>query len=153
MYTKEELETIAETQAHIDSVAALLENFATAIRLRAANHDASKLVAPELQGFTNAKSSLKGLTYGSQDYKDALASLKPTLDHHYANNRHHPEHWANGIEDMTLVDVVEMFFDWYAATKRHADGDIMKSIDINEERFGINEQLSQIFINTVKEIK
>ena len=46
-----------------------------------------------------------------------------------------------------------MFCDWYAATMRHADGDIMKSIDINEERYGINPQLSQIFRNTVEFVK
>jgi hypothetical protein len=41
-----------------------------------------------------------------------------------------------------------MFFDWKAATERHADGDIFKSILINEKRFGISEQLVRIMQNT-----
>jgi hypothetical protein len=42
-----------------------------------------------------------------------------------------------------------MLFDWKAATERHADGDIRKSIEINKERFKISEQLCDIFRNTV----
>ena len=32
------------------------------------------------------------LTYGSDEYKACLTEMKPALDHHYAANRHHPEH-------------------------------------------------------------
>ena len=70
------------------------------------------------------------------------------LDHHYANYRHHPEHFENGVNDMNLVDVMEMFCDWYAASKRHVNGNIYKSIDISCERFQIDDQLKQILINT-----
>ena len=77
--------------------------------------------------------------------------MKPILDHHYKNNRHHPEYHKNGIDDMNLIDLVEMFCDWLAATKRHADGDIMKSIKHNKDRFKMNEQLVKIFENTAKE--
>lgn len=55
-----------------------------------------------------------------------------------------------GIEGMDLFDIVEMLCDWFAATLRHADGDIDKSIGINEKRFRISPQLSRIFRNTVK---
>lgn len=82
-----------------------------------------------------------------------MKGLKPALDHHYANNMHHPEAHENGIDGMTLYDIVEMFLDWRAAVERHDDGDIMKSIEHNEKRFKINPQLSQIFRNTVKYLK
>ena len=48
--------------------------------------------------------------------------FKPAIDHHYANNRHHPEHWPNGINDMTLMDLIEMLADWKAATARNKNG-------------------------------
>jgi hypothetical protein len=51
------------------------------------------------------------------------------------------------------VDLVEMLMDWWAATKRHADGDIMESIEINQKRFGYSDELKSIFINTVKELE
>lgn len=57
-----------------------------------------------------------------------------------------------GISGMTLLDVIEMLCDWKAATERHADGSITKSIQINRGRFGIDDQLSSILENTRKEM-
>lgn len=75
--------------------------------------------------------------------------MKPALDHHYAKNRHHCEHMADGINDMNLIDVIEMFCDWKAATLRHNDGNLRKSIEHNAKRFGMQSQLVKIFENTV----
>jgi len=52
------------------------------------------------------------------------------------------------LRSMTIVDIVEMFCDWVAATRRHADGDIMKSIEHNKTRFNISEDITCIFRNT-----
>ena len=112
-------------------------------------HDQSKFSESELPVFTEYTSKLKGTTYGSDEYKQFLAEMKPALDHHYASNRHHPEHFQNGIRDMTLVDLVEMLLDWWASTQRHADGDIFRSITLNEKRFNIPPELSDIFRNTI----
>ena len=46
-----------------------------------------------------------------------------------------------------------MLCDWKAATLRHDDGDIQKSLDINAERFKLSPQLKQILKNTVEEMK
>ena len=62
--------------------------------------------------------------------------------------RHHPEHFPNGINDMNLIDVLEMFCDWVASSKRHNDGNILKSIDINKERFNMPDELVSIMRNT-----
>lgn len=56
------------------------------------------------------------------------------------------------INSMDLVDIIEMLCDWYAATHRHDNGDIGKSIEMSEKRFGINEQLSQLFRNTIDQL-
>lgn len=53
---------------------------------------------------------------------------------------------------MNLVDIVEMFCDWRAAVKRHADGDVNKSITHNTERFQLGEVLPEIFRNEAKRI-
>ena len=120
---------------------------------RAEQHDASKLREPELKYFRLA-SNLRNLTYGSPEYKEQLKqTLGPALEHHYARNPHHPEHHENGVDDMTLIDLLEMFCDWRAATERHGDGDIMQSIEKNEERFGLSPQLKQILVNTAKELE
>jgi hypothetical protein len=51
---------------------------------------------------------------------------------------------------MNLVDIMEMFVDWYCASKRHADGNIRKSIDINKERYKFSDDLAQIFVNSIE---
>ena len=88
------------------------------------------------------------MLYGSVE--QFLEGMGEGLAHHYACNRHHPEHFENGVRDMNLIDAVEMLADWKAASERHADGDILKSIALNAERFGYSEQLSDIMRNTVE---
>jgi hypothetical protein len=48
---------------------------------------------------------------------------------------------------------MEMWIDWYASSMRHADGDMGKSIDINEGRFGMSPELADIFRNTLRDFK
>jgi hypothetical protein len=141
-----------DTLLHIKRVNELLLLFAQELMDRAICHDNSKLYDPEKPLFDKMTPRLKGLTYGSEEYKKSLAELKPALDHHYAHNSHHPEYYKNGINNCNLLDLVEMLCDWKAASERHADGDIFKSIQINKARFGISEQLAQIFENTVSKL-
>lgn len=140
-----------ETRKHIATVSAILNRVIQSLMNRAQVHDQSKLEDFESDTFEIYTAKLKGCTYGSPEYKQFLKDMKPALDHHYANNRHHPEFHEEGIQGMSLVDLLEMVVDWKAATLRHADGDIMKSLELNQERFGYSDELKQIFINTVKE--
>ena len=93
---------------------------------------------------------LKQLTYGSDEYKAVLDGMRPALKHHYNKNSHHPEHYRDGISGMTIVDLVEMFCDWCAATERHEDGNIDRSIIQNMERFGYGEVLAHIFAKHIR---
>lgn len=142
-------EANAETMRHILTVRSLMSEFASALLDNAKYHDLSKLEEPEASTFRIYTEKLKGMTYGSDEYKQCLADMKPALDHHYAHNDHHPEHFDNGINDMNLFDIVEMLCDWKAATLRHADGDINKSLEINRVKLGIEPQLMKILENTV----
>ena len=133
-----------------DSLSIIISNLQT----RSLMHDITKLEPPELEYFDKYTPMLKHLEYGSDEYKQALNDLKPALDHHYKHNAHHPEHYKNGIDGMNIVDIVEMFCDWYAAGKRMKDGgDIIKSIDISAKRFGICPQLVNILKNSIDIIK
>lgn len=139
-----------ETRKHILRVAQILHLFVTKILARADVHDKSKTEPPEVETFAIYTAKLAGVTYGSDEYKKYLEEMKPALDHHYAKNRHHPEHFPEGVKDMTLIDLVEMLADWKAASERHDDGNILKSIEKNAERFGIPPVLCSILVNTVK---
>ena len=117
---------------------------------RSVKHDQSKLESPEKEIFDEYTPKLSQVTYGSDEYKGYLKEMKIALDHHYLANRHHPEHFENGVNDMNLIDLIEMLCDWKAATLRHDDGDIYKSIEINKKRFDISNELTDILYNTVK---
>ena len=138
-----------DTLKHIETVKGLLNTVKQELWRRAVIHDASKLIDPEKEIFDEYTPKLKDSTYGSQEYNDFLIGMGEALEHHYEENRHHPEHFENGIRDMNLIDIIEMFCDWKAATLRHADGDIRKSIIHNKERFGYSDELEAIFNNTV----
>lgn len=146
--------TIAECQVetlrHIEKVRELLNIFVGKLIARGFDHDRLKLESPEVEIFTEYTPKLADTTYGSDEYKHFLEQMKPALEHHYANYRHHPEHFKKGINDMTLVDIVEMFCDWKASSMRHHDGNLLKSIDVNAARFSMTPQLRQIFVNTAK---
>lgn len=187
-----------ETTAHILRVRELIDVVRDNLHRRATVHDKSKLEAPEKEGFDEVTNKLRGLTYGSPEYKASLEHLKPILAHHYAHNSHHPEHYPLwkcplcqsvfnesettasecyeskprfcpkccpqgsmfeatldphlSVDGMTLLDLVEMFCDWKAATERHADGSIVKSIQHNKGRFNISPQLVSILENTRREM-
>lgn len=145
----EEQATNFVTMRHIERVRNLINRCVVELLRRGELHDQSKLEPPEVEAFTQYTASLAGLTFGSPEYEAAKQAMRPALTHHYAKNRHHPEHHKRGIRDMNLIDLVEMMCDWHAAASRHSDGNIRKSIEINATRFGIPVELAEIFENTV----
>jgi hypothetical protein len=50
---------------------------------------------------------------------------------------------------MSLVQLTEMLCDWKAATLRHKDGDIRRSIEQNQQRFGYSDEVKRILLNTL----
>lgn len=149
--TEAQKATNYDTFRHIERVRNLLGDVVAALLDRAAKHDQSKLASPEVELFTEFTDKLKTCTYGSDEYNGYRKQMGAALAHHYANNRHHPEHHKHGVNDMTLVDLIEMLVDWKAASERHNDGSILKSIEINAGRFEIGPQLTRILENTARE--
>lgn len=139
-----------DTIEHIEEVRKNLRWFTERLVSRGVKHDHTKLESPEVELFARVNHKLKQLEYGTPEYDASLAELKPALDNHYAKNRHHPEHFSDGINEMTLVDIVEMFCDWRASTARNKNGNLLVSIATNAKRFRIDAQLEQIFVNTAK---
>jgi hypothetical protein len=140
-----------ETLRHSRRVDELLLQLVADIQARITKHDLSKMEQPELPIFDEYGPKLKESTYGSEQYKMYLSEMQVALDHHYANNRHHPEYFEDGVSGMTLVDLVEMLCDWKAATERHDNGDLERSLEIQQDRFNLSDQLVQIFWNTADE--
>ncbi len=149
----EEKACIGETLVHIHNIQYYLNILVKNILDRSQMHDRSKLDLPELNTFVAYTPKLKNMVYGSEEYKQCLTDMKPALDNHYANNSHHPEHYTNGIADMSLIDLLEMVIDWKASSLRGKDGDINKSLIIQKDRFNIDDQLYNVLLNTIKELQ
>lgn len=141
-----------ETLKHINRVRHYLADVIGKLFERGTWHDKSKLEDPEFRGFVEYTPKLRDTTYGSDEYKKYLEEMKTFLDHHYENNDHHPEYYPCGMMDMSLVSLIEMLADWKSASERHEDGDIRKSIEKNQSRFGYSDEVKCILMNTVSEM-
>lgn len=150
-----------ETRAHIGRVQHFLGLAISNLAERATRHDRSKLVEPELSAFNIATPKLATLVYGSDEYKQSLRDLGPALEHHFAENDHHPEHFGDlGVNGMSLLSLLEMLCDWRAASERmkqRTDDPAKVStfavgLEHNFERFRIGEQLAAVLRNTGHEL-
>jgi len=116
-------------------------------------HDESKLGPHEFLHHVRMIEEFEKHPFGTEGYDKAKEGLGPAVEHHFLHNRHHPEYFVDGINDMNLVDVIELLMDWKAATLNHSNslGDILKSVDILSEKYNISPQLKRIFLNTIKD--
>lgn len=139
-----------DTYAHAARVGDLMGAVIQELAARSVRHDRSKTEPPELAVFDEFTPKLSELTYGTGEYRECLDAMGSALAHHYAANRHHPEHFADGISGMTLVDLIEMLADWKAAGERVKDGSLRRSLEIQQARFGISSQLAAILQSTAE---
>lgn len=135
-----------DVREHKARVELYMRAFARRIVRRAKCHDDSKLADPiEKQMFDTWVPNLKKAKFGSDEYKAALEGMGEGLKLHYAANTHHPECHAAGVDDMTLIDVLEMACDWMAAAEAKDD---FVNFEYLAKRFGISKQLMDIIVNT-----
>ena len=147
---KAKYDSTEDTMMHIEQVEDLIDEVVEQLEKRAKHHDITKFSKEEKPAFDIYTPLLKGTVYGSDEYKNYLNKMKPALDHHYAESAHHPEHHANGIKDMTLIDIMEMLADWKASTLRHETSDLLISINQNQKRFGYGEEMRTLLMNTAR---
>lgn len=138
----------ADVKKHVGKVQYWMNDFAAVITGRATIHDKSKLEEPEKSMFDEFTPKLKELTFGSKEYRQALKDMGGALQHHYEANSHHPEHYPNGVDGITLLDVIEMVCDWMAACE--AKG-VPMDLKHAAERFKLSPQLVNIIRNTLKQ--
>lgn len=139
-----------DTLWHSLRVAELMGELIKELLDRSVRHDLSKTREPERAVYDEFVPQLRATTYGSAEYRALVDAMDEGLRHHYAHNRHHAEHFADGINGMTLIDLLEMLADWKAATERTSHGDLTDSLTTNRERFGIAPQLMDVLTNTAR---
>lgn len=141
--------SFSDTVSHIRLVQSKLRIIVEFLLLRAELHDVSKLNEPELSGYEGLSEAVKGLQYGTDEYRAAFEPFKAIIKHHYEYNDHHPEHFAGGVKEMNLLQIVEMAADWKAASMRNSDT-LKPTLEASFKRFGIDDQLAEIIRNTVE---
>lgn len=139
-----------DTLEHTLRVSEYISKLIKHLHMRSRHHDDSKLNSPEKVYYDTFNPKLSKAEYGRDEYKALLEKMKPCLEHHYSVNRHHPEYFKNGVDGMTLIDLVEMLCDWKAAADRNGS---KVNMDINKTRFNLSDQLCSILKNTLDELQ
>lgn len=112
-------------------------------------HDLSKFTLYEGYIYGQSLPEFKKAKYGTEEYGRVLEMAQPAIEHHYALNRHHPQHFAEGYRSMNLLDFTEMYFDWKAASnKSSGTGSLEKSLLINAKRFKMSPDIVGIMMNS-----
>ena len=115
-------------------------------------HDQSKLESPEKECYDKYIPLLKKYKFGTPEYNQVKEAMrKEGMAHHIEVNRHHPEHFKNGISDMNLIDLVEHILDCYAASM-NSDTGFDAGMQKNAERFQYPKELQEIIHNTSSEV-
>ncbi len=70
------------------------------------------------------------------------------MKHHFQVNDHHPDHFAAGVDEMNLIQLIEMVCDWLAASER-SQTHITTGLSINKERYHIDDQLFEAIKSTM----
>lgn len=144
------LDTIFYIAKHKETVAKRLAFLAEQLLERAKEHDASKLKNPELDWLIEMDKEPR-YVYGSKEYLDKKRRWEKFFKHHYAVNRHHPEHYINGVEGMSLTDLCEYLIDISSYCAEMHPEEVFNIINNQASRFGLDEQLTQILKNTLLE--
>ena len=145
-------DVIRSTAEHILKVGMHLSTVIHRLSLRAITHDASKWSPEEWPSFEKGTPKLAEVEYGSPEYKAALDTIRPAVTLHQERNSHHPESHEDGLDGMTLIDLLEMLCDWKAAGERNRNGSIVRSLQHNRERFKMSDQLYCILCNTARDL-
>jgi len=145
-----EFDFLCDTILHVSEVSENLECFLSELKKRGYAHDRSKFKELEFDAFVSTRDKFKKANYGSKEYKECVDIVKPAVDSHYKKNRHHTGFHKDGINDMTLIDIIEMICDWRAASRRSPDKKFEDTLDYAYNKYGIDKQLQRIINNTFK---
>lgn len=142
-------DSTATTLKHIRRVNELLIDEAQDLLSRAKVHDESKFSDIEKSRLDRMEALIERegqAAFGTEEYKRRTDMLGPMVEHHRRNNDHHPEFHPDGVKGMDLVQLLEMFCDWKAASERGEESAM--NLTFACEKYGVSDQLKSIFIMT-----
>lgn len=152
-----ELKALLETLEHNITVQKNLGKLSSSLEARSTTHDASKLSLDEFEGFVGVKLIARKFPYGSKQYEESLKDNK-AIELHFSRNPHHPEHYPNGMADMSLLDIIEMVCDWKATNevrlrKQATEISWEDSLGVQRKRFDLTDSQMWLIRLIAKEIE
>jgi len=149
--TDNEIRSIELVLQHKESIAKYMAKFAAELSYRSAIHDVSKFKKEELEVYAEFIDEMNKHPFNSPEEKELREKYQTASIVHKKLNRHHPEHFENGMEGMNLIDLIEMLCDWRSASERSAGDSIRKGLPIMKDKYNISPQLLKILENTLKD--
>ena len=149
---EQKYDSTENTKKHIKRVQELLLEIQLNLARRAAIHDRTKLESPEKEAYDFIDPILHTLRYGTPEYEECLLKVEEARRHHFNNSLHHPESFYRRIRGMSLLSIIEMLADWRVASEKPTGGNFRESVEYNIKKYNINDDLAEIFRNTVLEM-
>lgn len=104
---------------------------------RLAIHDNSKLNKEEFILLCNIENKKNSFINANEVLDE---NLKKSIELHWKNNSHHPEHFQNA-ENMSELDIMEMCCDWHARSCQY-NTDFLSFVKIRQEnRFHFSDKM------------
>jgi len=128
------------------------KNIKTELDYRAFTHDNSKIENPDEKSFLDfmGPRDQTNPEYGTPYYYERSEQFRKL---HYLNNPHHPEHFANGIMGMSLIDFIEMLCDTNAARIKYGNGNVAENILDQAGKYQFTDNCLQMSANTNKRLE
>jgi hypothetical protein len=142
-------DSLKDLDAHQANFKKIMARVMSELKERTNKHDESKRESPELECYNKYIPKLQEVEYNSDEYKELKQEMLDNgLQHHFDNNRHHIEHFEDGILGMDLIDLIECLVDWVAASMR-SSSPFEKGLEANKDSFNIPDPIYKIFENTL----
>src|SRR5215471_7801928 len=88
-------------------------------------------------------------SYGTPEYKEAIERSRAASEHHYSQNAHHPEHYKNGVRDMSLLDLLLWIADCKASGDRGSSSRMGDLLIFLRARYALGDQVVGILEATI----
>lgn len=147
----EETKTLITILRHQGFVRKYLRKLASALENRATIHDLSKFSQDEFGGFVDIQRIARTTKYNSEQYRESIDTDPVKL--HFSRNPHHPEHYSNGIDDMSLLDIIEMVIDWQSAAETYGQSSFEESLPEQVKRFKLRPEHLYLIKLIAEELK
>lgn len=132
-------------------IAKHMAKFSGELLYRSSIHDLSKFSDDEFDVNAANVQDFGKFPFNSPQELELRERLAPAQKLHKKRNRHHPEHFEDGVDGMNLIDVLEMLVDWKASSSRYPGDSMRKSLNVCVERYNFSPQLVKILENTCKD--